>query len=80
MVQEAIAAVNKSAKGKARIPKGTSAYTFRHCRISELLQTYGKDPLIVAQQTGTSARMIEQNYFKFIAPALPDKLAAIENT
>lgn len=76
-VQKAIAAVNANARGGKRIPKGTSAYSFRHARISELLQTYGIDPLTVAQQTGTSLRMIEQNYFKFIAPALREKLAAL---
>ena len=76
-VQDAIAQVNKSARGKKRIPKGASAYSFRHARISELLQAYGVDPITVAQQTGTSLRMIEQHYHKFIAPALKDKLSAI---
>ena len=77
-VQAAIAGVNKKAKGAKRIPFGGSAYSFRHARISELLQNYGVDPITVAQQTGTSLRMIEQNYFKFIAPALREKLSAIE--
>jgi len=77
-VQKAIAAVNAKARGAKRIPKGTSAYSFRHARISELLQAYGIDPLTVAHQTGTSLRMIEQNYFRFIPPSLRDKLAAIE--
>jgi integrase len=77
-VQAAITSVNIKAKGASRIPFGSSAYTFRHARISELLQDYGVDPITVAQQTGTSTRMIEQNYFKFIAPALREKLSAIE--
>ena len=77
-VQLAIKAVNAKAKGKNRIPFGSSAYTFRHARISELLQDYGVDPVTVAQQTGTSTRMIERNYFKFIAPALREKLSAVE--
>ena len=76
----AIAAVNKKAKGQDRIPFGSSAYSYRHARISELLQDYGVDPVTVAQQTGTSTRMIEMNYFKFIAPALREKLSAIEGS
>lgn len=78
-VQLAIRVVNKRAKGNKRIPTGASAYSFRHARISELLQTYDVDPVTVAQQTGTSTRMIELNYFKFIAPALREKLSAIES-
>ena len=77
-VQTAIAKHNATAKGNKRIPKGVSAYSFRHARISELLQVHGIDPVTVAQQTGTSLRMIEKYYFKFIAPALKEKLAAID--
>jgi len=78
-IQLAIAKHNKKAKGNKRIPKGASAYSFRHARISELLQVHGIDPVTVAQQTGTSLRMIEKYYFKFIAPALKAKLAAIDD-
>ena len=77
-VQAAIAGVNAKAKGEARIPKGASAYSFRHARISELLQPYGIYPVTVAHQTGTSLRMIEQHYHRFIAPALREKLAQID--
>jgi integrase len=77
-VQKAIASVNSKAKGKARIPKGASAYSYRHARISELLQDYGIDPLTVAHQTGTSVRMIERSYFKFIATTMREKLNALE--
>ncbi|MCH8250651.1 MAG: site-specific integrase [Proteobacteria bacterium] len=77
-IQDAVARHNKTAKGTKRIPKGTSAYSFRHARISELLQVHGIDPLSVAYQTGTSLRMIEKYYFRFIAPALREKLSAIE--
>jgi integrase len=77
-VQDAIARHNKTAKGADRIPRGVSAYSFRHARISEMLQIGEVDPMTVAQQTGTSTRMIEQYYFRFIAPALRDKLAAID--
>ena len=70
---------NATARGQQRIPGDASAYSFRHARISELLQVHGIDPVTVAQQTGTSLRMIEQYYFKFIAPALKEKLAAIHS-
>jgi len=42
------------------------------------LQDYHIDPLTVAAQTGTSVRMIEANYYKFIAPALREKLAKLD--
>ena len=60
-----------------RIPLHTTAYSFRHSRISELLQLYGIDPLTVAQQCGTSMLMIEKYYFKFISSAMREKLNAI---
>lgn len=74
----AASAVNARAKGAKRIPVGASMYALRHSRIAELLQIHGIDPLTVAQQTGTSVRMIERHYFKFIAGALRDRLAALE--
>ena len=78
-IERAIAAANDSAKKAAqRIPKGASAYSFRHTRISELLQVYGVDPLTVAQQTGTGLTMIEQYYFKFISGSMRDKLNAVK--
>ena len=55
-----------------------SAYSFRHARISELLQVYGVDPLTVAAQTGTSLRMIERTYFKFIRSAMLEKLSSLK--
>jgi integrase len=77
-VRASIAAHNKTARGPERIPPGASAYSLRHARISELLQVYGVDPLTVAAQTGTSLRMIERSYFKFIRSAMLAKLAAPE--
>lgn len=74
--RDALAKVNKKARGKARIPLGASAYSFRHARISELLQVHGVDPLTVAQQTGTSLAMIEKAYFRFIPAAMLEKLDA----
>jgi integrase len=62
---------------KRAFQSGASAYSFRHARISELLQVYGVDPLTVAAQTGTSLRMIERAYFKFIRSAMLEKLASL---
>lgn len=77
-IRAAIAEANKALKGRARIPPGASAYSFRHARISELLQIHGIDPLTVAAQTGTSLAMIERTYFKFIRNAMREKLAAVK--
>ena len=77
-VRAAISAQNKSPQGEQRVPTGASAYSFRHARISELLQVYGVDPLTVAAQTGTSLRMIERTYFKFIRSAMLEKLAGLK--
>jgi integrase len=77
-VRSAIVAHNKSTQGELLVPTGASAYSFRHARISELLQVYGVDPLTVAAQTGTSLRMIERTYFKFIRSAMLEKLASLK--
>jgi integrase len=74
-IRTAISAHNKSSPLDQRLPLEASAYSFRHARISELLQVYGIDPLTVAAQTGTSLRMIERTYFKFIRSAMLEKLA-----
>jgi integrase len=79
-IRAAIALHNEKARGKDRIPSGASAYSFRHARISELLQIHGVDPLTVAAQTGTSLVMIEKAYLKFIPSALQAKLAAIKSS
>lgn len=78
-LRKVIEAVNAEAKGKARIPAGASAYSFRHARISELLQIHGVDPLTVAAQTGTSVAMIERTYLKFIPHAMQSKLASVRS-
>jgi integrase len=78
-IEAAITAANETArKPVQRIPAGASAYSFRHTRISELLQLYGVDPLTTAQQTGTSVAMIEKHYFKFISGSMRDKLNAVK--
>ena len=84
-VRAAIATANKDLKGKHRIPvenkekgePGATAYSFRHARISELLQVHGVDPLTVAQQCGTSLAMIEKAYLRFIPSAMAEKLAQV---
>jgi len=77
-IRSAATDANKSAvKLFQRIPLHVSAYSFRHSRISELLQLYGVDPLTVAQQCGTSMLMIEKYYFKFISSVMREKLNAI---
>jgi len=78
-MRAAIAKHNEHAKGKNRISTDASAYSFRHARISELLQVYRVDPLTVAAQTGTSLVMIERAYLRFIPAALQEKLAALES-
>jgi hypothetical protein len=74
----AIASHNKQSRVKSRIPANASACSFRHARISELLQIHGIDPLTVAAQTGTSLVMIEKAYLRLIPSALQEKLAALK--
>lgn len=62
------------------IPDGASAYSFRHARISELLQLYKIDPIAVARQTGTSLEMIEKHYFRFFPSAFRSQLQAIHQS
>lgn len=80
MIRRAIVAHNKKAKGEDRIPANATAYSFRHARISELLQVHGVDPLTVAAQTGTSLAMIERSYLRFIPSAMQAKLAALKDS
>ncbi len=76
-IREAIAAHNKEAKPCERLPPEASAYSFRHARISELLQLHKVDPLTVAMQTGSSIAMIQKAYHKFIPSALQGRLASL---
>lgn len=76
-MRAAVTEANKSLKGKHRVPPDATAYSFRHARISELLQIHGVDPLTVAQQLGTSLAMIERAYFRFIPSAMAQKLAQV---
>lgn len=79
-MRAAIAKANEDLKGRERIPVDASAYSFRHARISELLQLHGVDPLTVAHQTGTSVAMIEKAYLRFIPSAMRAKLAAVKES
>jgi len=78
-MRAAIAGYHAKCLPKNRLPDGASAYSFRHSRISELLQIHGIDPLTVAVQTGTSLAQIEKTYYKFIPQALKAKLAAVKD-
>ena len=49
-----------------RIPEDRITYSFRHSRISELLQEHKIDALTVAKQAGTSVRMLEMTYYSFL--------------
>ena len=77
-IRKAISAHNQKASADNKIPTTASAYSFRHARISEMLQLHGIDPLTVAAQTGTSLPMIEKSYLRFIPSAMREKLAAIK--
>ncbi len=72
------AAIEAANKKTSRVPSGASAYSFRHARISELLQIGNMDPLTVAQQTGTSLAMMSKYYFKIVPESLKAKLAAMD--
>lgn len=76
-MRNAITAHHKDCRPQDVLPEGTSAYSFRHSRISELLQIHGIDPLTTAWQTGTSVAQIEKTYFKFISHAFREKLSAV---
>jgi integrase len=61
-VQAAIKNHNRDAGVKRRISRHITAYSFRHAHISQLLQIYGVDPLMVSAQTGNSIAMTEKAY------------------
>ena len=76
IVQPNVHAIDSGSNGAKAIPKGVSAYTFRHTRISELLQHHHVDPMTVALQMGTSVSMIERHYFRFLSNSLRSQLRA----
>ena len=56
----------KAALKAAKLPLSASAYTIRHTYISRSIER-GMPLNLIAENVGTSVRMIEQNYAKFIA-------------
>jgi integrase len=76
-IRKAVDAINEKARGADHVPHLASAYSFRHTRISELLQTAAVDALRVAVMTGTSVQMIEKHYFKFLPQAAVELLEKI---
>lgn len=74
-IRTAIAYANASATPSQLLQKEISAYSFRHSRISELLQVYKIDAVTVARQTGTSLAMMERYYWKFIPSSARDQFS-----
>jgi integrase len=73
-IRAAIEYANASGnKPEELIPLEASAYSYRHARISELLQVFHVDALTVANQTGTSLAMMKLYYWKFIPSAIREK-------
>ena len=56
----------KAALAAAGLPSSASAYSIRHTYISRAIER-GMPLNLIAENVGTSVRMIEQNYGKFIA-------------
>ena len=73
-IRAAINDANAEAGEGEEIPVTASAYSFRHARISELLQVYGIDSMSVCKICGTSQAMIQKYYFKFVPSELKAKL------
>lgn len=64
----------KEAVKKAKLPSGVSAYTLRHCVLTDLVNG-GLPVLTVAQISGTSVAMIEKHYGHLVGSAAADALA-----
>jgi integrase len=71
--------IEKARDAAGAMPTGTTAYAFRHTRVSELLQTYGIDPLSAAVQIGTSLEMFQRTYFHLIPDQFRAKLNAVKS-
>ena len=61
--------INASAAPESKV-QSLVAYSFRHARISELLQVFKVDVVTVAKITGTSVQMIEATYHHQIPLAI----------
>jgi integrase len=75
VIRAAIWSANATAmKESQKIPEDVTAYSFRHSRISEMLQFEGLNPMQVAIYCGTSIAVIQKYYWKFIPGAMRDQL------
>jgi integrase len=76
-IRAAIAYANSHASKKdPLIPVDATAYSYRHTRISELLQVYNFDALTVANETGTSLAMMKKYYWKWVPGTMQKKFDA----
>ena len=66
----------KDAVAAAKLPSGVSAYTLRHCVLTDLVAA-GVPLLTVAQLADTSAAMIEQRYGHSTAGAAAEALEGL---
>ncbi|MBJ7417834.1 MAG: tyrosine-type recombinase/integrase [Niveispirillum sp.] len=66
----------KDAAAAAGLPSGVSAYTLRHCVLTDLV-TAGLPVLTVAQISGTSVAMLERHYSHLVGDAAADALAGL---
>lgn len=66
----------KDAVAAAKLPSGVSAYTMRHCVLTDLVNA-GLPVLTVAQISGTSVAMIEKHYGHLVGDAAAEALAAL---
>lgn len=66
----------KDAVIAAGLPSGVSAYTLRHCVLTDLVNA-GLPVLTVAQISGTSVAMIEKHYGHLVGDAAAEALAGL---
>lgn len=66
----------KIAAAEAKLPIAVSAYTLRHCVLTDLVNA-GLPVLTVAQISGTSVAMIERHYGHLVGNAAAEALAAL---
>ncbi|MBU0657838.1 MAG: tyrosine-type recombinase/integrase [Alphaproteobacteria bacterium] len=66
----------KDAVALARLPSAVSAYTLRHCVITDLVNA-GLPVLTVAQISGTSIAMIQAHYGHLVGDAATEALAGL---
>jgi integrase len=67
----------REAVKKAKLPRDTVFYTLRHTFISTALKAR-IDVVSIAKNCGTSVRIIERNYAKFIPEEMSEKLNEVE--